>query len=343
MSANPPVPFPDCVAPSIVVSTEVHDTDAMAACIEDGLTGECVQLESGPFSARWMVLRLRTLILQFSREDVAAVHRFRVPDDRWAFVVPVRVPDGVRWDGHAVSQDTAILCPPRSESFVFHPGGTELAVVSAGLEVAAELVEGVSEKLGLSSACRVVRPFPSDLGSLASNVAALRTAAEFRPDAISSEVARRADGFVKHGLRRCLLGAVAGEAVREGRSRSSIVRRVEEFFRDHVDESVSMTRLSSIAGVSERSLRNAFYRVCATSPKKYLRIWQLHQVRRSLRSAPGGPSAVTSVATQHGFYELGRFAGEYRKMFGEAPSETLHKARLRPPLLPARWPVVPAS
>jgi AraC family ethanolamine operon transcriptional activator len=52
---------------------------------------------------------------------------------------------------------------------------------------------------------------------------------------------------------------------------------------------------------------------------------------------------VTSVATQHGFYELGRFAGEYRALFGEAPSETLHKARSAPPLLTARWPVVPAS
>jgi transcriptional regulator GlxA family with amidase domain len=189
-----------------------------------------------------------------------------------------------------------------------------------------------------------MRPFLDDLALLVSTLTSLRSTVESRPRAFSREQADRANSLVKRVLARCLAGAGAAEAARTSlQSRSSIVRRVEEFFRDHVDETVSMTRLSTVAGVSERSLRNAFYRVCATSPKKYLRLLQLNQVRRSLQQAPVGPSAVTSVATQHGFYELGRFAGEYRALFGEAPSETLHRARSRPTVLRARWPVVPAS
>jgi AraC-like DNA-binding protein len=36
---------------------------------------------------------------------------------------------------------------------------------------------------------------------------------------------------------------------------------------------------------------------------------------------------VTDVALRWGFLELGRFSVQYRQRFGEAPSETLKKAR----------------
>jgi len=111
-------------------------------------------------------------------------------------------------------------------------------------------------------------------------------------------------------------------------ARSLVVRRAEQFFRRHVGESVSIAQLSNSAGVSERSLRNAFYHVCTTSPKRYLKLWQLHQVRRALRGGAGPPLSVTDVATLHGFFELGRFAGEYKALFGEAPSQTLQRSRV---------------
>ena len=120
--------------------------------------------------------------------------------------------------------------------------------------------------------------------------------------------------------------AAAGRVV--SASRSHIVLRAEQCFRSHAGEGLSIARLSRLAGVSERSLRNAFHDVYTTSPKRYLKLWQLHQVHHALRAPEDGRrGTVTDVATCHGFYELGRFAGEYKSLFGEAPSATLHRAR----------------
>jgi AraC family ethanolamine operon transcriptional activator len=76
-------------------------------------------------------------------------------------------------------------------------------------------------------------------------------------------------------------------------------------------------------GVSERCLRNAFHVVHGMSPKKWMMAERLQQVRRALAQASAGDATVTAVATGYGFYELGRFAANYKQAFGEAPSDTL--------------------
>jgi AraC-like DNA-binding protein len=134
-------------------------------------------------------------------------------------------------------------------------------------------------------------------------------------------------GALVERLTACLERSAAAHNDASGGSRSRIVCRAEEFFRSHVSEGVSVAQLSTVTGVSERSLRNAFYDVYTTSPKRYMKLWQLHQVRRALRAVQVASATVTDVATSHGFYELGRFAGAYKSLFGEAPSETLNKAR----------------
>jgi AraC-like DNA-binding protein len=121
--------------------------------------------------------------------------------------------------------------------------------------------------------------------------------------------------------------AISQTTARSTQRRRRIVCRAEAFFRCHASEGISVADLSRMVGVSERSLRNAVHAVYTTSPKRFMRLWQLHEVRRGLRSAGINGRTVTEIATDHGFFELGRFAGAYKALFGEAPSETLHHAR----------------
>jgi AraC-like DNA-binding protein len=294
----------------------VEDIDSMAAAVTDGVTAEYVQLEPKPFTGQWTIIHTATSVVQIGREDVAVARRLRVPVGRWAVIVPVLVPASARWNASAIGPQDVVICPPGRECFAFDPAGTLFAVItlnarSASAQCLATLSRGCAPSL-------VATLRDQDSYALTSELMALSTRFRSR----SLDIARLVQVSLAHARPK-------SEQIESFAGRSRIVRRVEDFCRHHAGETVSIAQLSSVAGVSERSLRNAFQQVYTTSPKRYLKLWQLHRVRRALRSVPGGEGTVTDVATLHGFYELGRFAGEYKALFGEAPSETLQKARAR--------------
>ena len=110
-------------------------------------------------------------------------------------------------------------------------------------------------------------------------------------------------------------------------SRLRVVLEAEDLLRGHLDDPITIGALSKSVGVSERTLRNAFADVHRESPKRYFLNERLRRAQQALRDVRCAETTVTAVATQYGFYELGRFALQYKAMFGESPSHTLRRHR----------------
>jgi AraC family ethanolamine operon transcriptional activator len=121
----------------------------------------------------------------------------------------------------------------------------------------------------------------------------------------------------------------SGERRRRKTVSADAVRRAENVLQAHADLAIPVATLSRLVGLSDRGLRNAFHRVHGVSPKRWMVAARLERVRRALAAARTGRVSVTDVATEHGFYDLGRFAAAYRQTFGEHPSQTLRAARQR--------------
>ncbi len=97
----------------------------------------------------------------------------------------------------------------------------------------------------------------------------------------------------------------------------------------HLDEPIRLDTLAAIAGLRPRTLETQFRRHLGTTPLGWVRRLRLARARQQLLL--GGATTVTEVAEANGITELGRFAAEYRRRFGELPSATLRAAQLRPP------------
>jgi transcriptional regulator GlxA family with amidase domain len=113
---------------------------------------------------------------------------------------------------------------------------------------------------------------------------------------------------------------------RSNTSCRTLVVRAEQLALAELDEPLHISALCRALKVSERTLRKAFHKAHGAAPCRHLRMLRLSRARRALLSADGDRATVTEIATGFGFGELGRFSVEYRKVFGESPSQTLSRA-----------------
>ena len=120
--------------------------------------------------------------------------------------------------------------------------------------------------------------------------------------------------------RDCAEGADCAAAISTACASRALCEEHAEATRYH---DISLASLCAAAGMSERRVRQAFYECYGMSPTATLRISALRRVRRSLLRGPATRDAVSRAASDFGFWHLGRFAGQYRALFGESPSATL--------------------
>ncbi len=105
--------------------------------------------------------------------------------------------------------------------------------------------------------------------------------------------------------------------------RKKLVDRACELMLGHADEPLSILEVCSRVGTSRRKLNYCFQDVLGTTPVKYLRSMRLNGVRRALKQAAPG-FTIQDIASHWGFWHLSQFAQDYKNLFGELPSETLH-------------------
>jgi AraC-like DNA-binding protein len=116
----------------------------------------------------------------------------------------------------------------------------------------------------------------------------------------------------------------------EGRIAPRHVKRAIDFIEGHLRLPITLGDIARASGVPGRTLLEQFRNYHGVSPMRYLRDARFARAREALMHADKDDN-VTRIAMIWGFCHLGRFAVEYRKRFGEAPSETHRRSRN------ARW------
>ena len=114
------------------------------------------------------------------------------------------------------------------------------------------------------------------------------------------------------------------------------IRQLEEYLEAHATQPIDMQTIARATGHSVSSIYHTFRRHRGYTPMEFLKRVRMRLARQQLLQAGPG-SSVTFIALECGFAHLGRFAADYKRHFGESPSDTINRtAKIKTPTLSIR-------
>ena len=281
----------------------------------------------GPAGENWVLtsLVLNSLSIQWGQAEAKAVVEGAPRAAGVSIFLPTRTPAAWWWNGCRCDELSLMVDVPGAEFCLSTANAPRswcgLFIPNQVLADAnGDVTTAVGSKRGFFQVSRQrITRFRSIVGQLEALV-------QEAPTVLESDAGQRASSQKLLREVRDLLVAPQTVEPPLGRHvvpRRQIIRMAMEFVEQHGVECLSVEQLATAAGVSERTLRDAFLKYFGAPPVQYLNRRTLHQIRKALLASDPSAATVAEIATQFGVWQFGRLARDYRFLFGELPSETL--------------------
>lgn len=319
----------DAPASYSLVRRRTRDVVEQAACLR-GWDQIYEQLTPGPFAGSFLEIRFRGIQL-FRETTSQSVHEagLMCTGDH-AFGVPVAMQGQGYYCGRPIGCDSVMAMHDGNELDLRAPEGFDIVAVSVPAGMLASYGQDVEhEWIGPALRATPVIDGPHcGVGGFRSFLLEVLDTLARSPTLLQHAAVQTC---LQYALVSTMLQVAAwrdgdARAVPSPTARHAIVTRAQEYMREHVEEPLTVEDLCRILGVSRRTLQYSFQEVLQINPVGYLRAMRLNGARRMLKTADPGRATVQDIAARWGFWHLSHFASDYRRMFGERPSETLRHA-----------------
>jgi len=94
---------------------------------------------------------------------------------------------------------------------------------------------------------------------------------------------------------------------------------------ENVENIYSINDLIDELNINARTLQYNFKEHLGITPKQYLHSLRLNAIKNELLNSDNLQTNISNIALKYGFFHHSHFSFEYKKLFGETPSDTLAK------------------
>ena len=309
---------------------EFQDADEFAPAIQ-GADVELIQTSSNLTGGRVTEIHFGSVVLQYCRIAFGCLARASLHTNPVSLMVPLKIHGPAVCNGYSMNHESFLVHGNRADYFSKTPTGFEWVLLPFKTDVILHTIAALTQREPpeFIENCRSIRP-PAIVMAAVQRLLldAVRTA-QHNPCVLASQNALRSlERSLQTVVAMALTQGSSNLSRRHDRtklSHSFVLRRVEAYLEAHLSEPVYLADLCAATGASERTLQQVFLEFYGVSPLRYLKLRRLNLARQCLRDGTPGDTRVTDVALECGFWELGRFATDYKALFGESPSHTLQR------------------
>lgn len=101
---------------------------------------------------------------------------------------------------------------------------------------------------------------------------------------------------------------------------------VRSFLLNDLEETMTIQSITEQFKISDKTLETSFKSLFGITPKHFKYLLRLNRAHEDLQLADAQTTNVSDIAIKWGFSHFGRFAKDYKSLFGVLPSETLKPA-----------------
>lgn len=105
----------------------------------------------------------------------------------------------------------------------------------------------------------------------------------------------------------------------------AVIRKATEIIERRAHEPLTVPQIAAEIGCSLRALQDGYRKHLNMTPREHIGRVRMDRAHALLRSAAPDATTVAEIAARCGFNQPGRFATDYRKIYGVPPSTTLRE------------------
>jgi AraC-like DNA-binding protein len=284
-----------------------------------GINQQVRQLGKGGFRAECAMLDTRHAILTADRFDQACSVYLEPPPGMVVFLMFRSAGRQVLASGETVANENLVVLPDGSGTDVVSPELAGSDAVILPVSRYSELMEVLCPRCERSNELAVFNGDTQQLHVIRDGLLNAMQGPGFdeNDEIIPNMVAQMISwiGQSYPGSRP--------EHIHRKQSRIHIAKQVQAYIEEYYRETVVIEDLCRVTRKEARTLQRCFKQYFGITITDYLKMARLNAAHRALASAHPKEKNVALIATQNGFNHIGRFSVEYRRHFGESPSETL--------------------